>query len=321
MIQTMNLKNYKSDERNAAPKIRARMVSETAEPIGPRAVKAAKAAAERAQKTSTRRMFTHPLIEVVRDFSLQSEHFDFNGETLFHAQPLDPATLPSIWTDLTQLRARVEACSSHVRWSFNDRDQHRKKGYHSDVSTWTNTRTVAEQLLNEAGLTPEQLLAPVGPVCPNREHFYVLSMHRHSNMLLHYDPLPGVLYLVLGPPRSYQVIIFLTVITGDTNIYRKLGLSTPHCGSRDNAGRGVDLGEAPPIGWEQTPAPLPAVFYRILTEHEQKQLRIEYHRVDAYTLTVFNGGVAHGVWNMGVEDEAASALSCAQWKIGLNFTK
>ena len=115
-------------------------------------------------------------------FTVVPGPFDFNGPGASNTVE----DLPQLWRDAEQLQAHLEG--SLQTWGGHAR----AKGYDPQVSTWTNNERSPFpfcRLSRPFTGTP----APPWAQVP-KDYLYVLSMHRGSNMTLHYDPLPGVCY-------------------------------------------------------------------------------------------------------------------------------
>lgn len=269
----------------------------------------------------------HYLERLVARLQLQTQPFEFNGDIVCKAVAMDLAALPDVWSNITNLQALLKKAAWNVQWAGRLDAHSMNKGYHPEVSTWTNNRAVVHTLLQQfEELSAEALLQSMN-VQVHNEYQYVLSMCKAANMTLHYDPLPGVCYIVLGPPLSFQVVLFVKVNTSirkedRETIYAKLELSILGEAKHGDDRPGMELGSAPPHGWSDgVAAPLPDGIVNRLSTIELKMLTYEYHRIDAYSIAIFNGGVAHCVWNMGIEGECEGMVSPPQLKIGINFHK
>lgn len=251
---------------------------------------------------------------------LPRETFAFNGPKVFHSFQFDELTLDSTLADRDQLTEFLKRISPKVRWEFANPSDISSIGYNETVSSWTNTLAVTTAVLSKMKLDAKQIVESVkatGTVQYNTQYLYVLSMCGDMNMAPHYDPLPGVVYFLLDrrPDSKIDQIIMFIEISGDnaTDTYKKLGLEVPVQGKREQSQSfTMDLGRSPPPGWNAAPPVVPSALVERLSASELSRLTVSYYTLKAPVFVLFNGGVAHYVWNL--TDEKMPIR-----KIGLNF--
>jgi hypothetical protein len=232
---------------------------------------------------------------------------------------------PEEWLTSAKLQDFSHSASTHIQW---DGQAEKTKGYHPETSSWTNNRAVVTELLGKfEGLSPTDLVKSLG-FAEFSNDCYVLSMLKGTKMTLHVDPLPGMFYLLIGPPMSFQVTMFLIIDSGalKDQITAKLGL---------NSSDGLDVGSDPPVGWQDDPPAIPMPILELLTSEETSTVSVLYESQTAPGLAIFNGAIPHAVFNMGQLPEAcdwntdrigcrslnkgAEFFARPQIKIGINF--